>query len=65
VQGHLRNEPVSIEVETECVHCSQRMTLHVDSKMKVAVDPAEANPLVFTPDVETWDTEAPSIVDDF
>ena len=65
VQGHLRSEPVSIEVETECVHCSQPIHLRVDSEMKVEVDPPEADPLIFTPDAETFGTEAPSIIDGF
>lgn len=65
MQGRLRGEPVSITVETECAHCFEPMTLQVDSEMNLTVEPADAAPLVFTPDVETWDTEAPSIVDDF
>ena len=56
---------MSITVETECVHCSEPMTLHVDADMNVTADQPGAAPMVFIPDVETWDTEAPSIVDDF
>jgi hypothetical protein len=41
------------------------MTLEVDSDMNVRVVDGGAEPMVFTPDVETWDTEAPSIIDDF
>ena len=56
---------MSITVETECAHCSEPLTLHVDSEMNVTVDTVGADPLIFNPDAETWDTEAPSIVDDF
>jgi hypothetical protein len=41
------------------------MSLEVDSDMNVGVATSGAEPMVFTPDVETWDTEAPSIIDDF
>ena len=56
---------MSITVDTECAHCAETMTLHVDSEMNVTVDTADADPLVFSPDVDVWGTEAPSIVDDF
>ena len=65
VQGHLRNEPVSITVETRCEHCMEPMTLEVDSDMKVVVDQPGADPLVFMPDVMPFDVEDVSIVDDF
>lgn len=41
------------------------MTLDIDSDMTVGVAQSDATPMVFTPDVELFDTEAPSIVDDF
>lgn len=41
------------------------MTLEIDSDMNVTVAQPGANPMVFTPDVELFDIEAPSIVDDF
>ena len=65
MQGRLRNEPVSITVETRCDHCSEPLTLQIDSDMNVTVVQPEAKPMVFTPDVAILDTEAPSIVDDF
>jgi hypothetical protein len=41
------------------------MTLEIDSEMRVRVAQAAAAPLVFTPDVEVFDTQGPSIIDDF
>ena len=41
------------------------MTLEIDSDMNITVEPPEAQPMVFTPDVEIYDIEAPTIVDDF
>ena len=65
VQGHLRNEPVSITVETRCEHCEEPMTLEIDSDMNITAVQAGAKPMVFSPDVEVLDIEAPTIVDDF
>ena len=41
------------------------MTLDIDHEMNVRVAQSAAAPLVFTPDVDTFELEAPSIVDDF
>ena len=65
VQGRLRGEAVSITVETRCEHCSDPMTLEIDSDMNVSVEQSGAKPLVFTPDVSVFDIEDTSIVDDF
>ncbi len=65
VQGHLRSEPVSITAETRCEHCEEPITLDIDSDMNITVAQLGANPMVFTPDVDIFDIEAPSIVDDF
>ena len=39
--------------------------MEIDNEMDVRVATGGAEPMVFTPDVETWNTEAPSIIDDF
>ncbi len=65
MQGHLRSEPVSITVETECEHCSEPLTLEIDNDMNVQIEQVGADPMVFIPDVQVFDVEAPSIVDDF
>ena len=65
MQGRLRGEPVSITVETRCEHCSEPMTLEIDSDMNVRCEKSGAKPMVFLPDVAVLDVEAPSIVDDF
>ena len=41
------------------------MTLEIDSDMSVTVGTPGAKPMVFTPAVEIFDIEAPTIVDDF
>ena len=65
VQGHLRNEPVSITVETRCEHCGEPITFVVDSDMHITAVQPGAKPMVFSPAVEVLDIEAPTIVDDF
>ena len=65
MQGRLRDEPVTITVETRCEHCSEPLILEIDSDMNVRVEQTGAEPMVFTPDVSPFDVEGPSIVDDF
>ncbi len=65
MQGRLREEPVSVTVETRCEHCSEPMTLEIDSDMNVRVEQPGAEPMVFAPDVAPFDVEGTSIVDDF
>jgi hypothetical protein len=65
VQGRLRREPFSITVETRCEHCSEPLTLEIDTDMNVRVAQPGATPMVFIPDVPLFNVEAPSIVDDF
>jgi hypothetical protein len=57
VEGRLRKEYVSIEVETKCQHCDLMMHITIDSDMKVSVRESDAAPLVFTPDVD-WENFA-------
>jgi hypothetical protein len=64
VQGHLRNEPIAVTIETECAHCSRAMRLEVDSELRHRV--AEAtDPLIFVPLVDFEKLKDPSIIDAF
>ena len=65
MQGRLRNENLTVRVDTECHHCGQPLALEIDSDMNIEVEETGAMPLVFTPDVAPFDVEGPSIVDDF
>ncbi|MDH3539004.1 MAG: hypothetical protein OEP52_03325 [Acidimicrobiia bacterium] len=65
MQGRLRNEEVTVRVETACRHCSKPFALEIDSAMTIHVATEEADPLVFIPDVAVFDVKGPSIVDDF
>jgi hypothetical protein len=61
----LRDEELTVRVDTACHHCSAPLTLEIDSEMGIRVEQADAAPLVFIPDVSPFDVEGPSIVDDF
>jgi hypothetical protein len=65
VQGRLRDEDLTVRVDTECHHCGTPLTLEIDRDMNITVENAGAEPLVFTPDVNPFKVEGPSIVDDF
>ena len=65
MQGRLRNEDLSVRVDTKCHHCTEGLSLEIDSDMNIQVEQPSPEPLVFTPDVALFDVEGPSIVDDF
>jgi hypothetical protein len=65
VQGHLTNSDVAVTVETSCHHCSKPLTLEIDRDMNIRVDPCDAQPVVFVPDLEPFEVEGSDIVDDF
>ena len=68
VQGHLRNEPLAITIETECAHCSRPIQLELESapERELSYRVVEgADPLVFVPFVNFEKLEDPSIIDAF
>jgi hypothetical protein len=65
VQGRLRNEFVSVEIETKCSHCNQEMQFTVDSNMRVSAREPDANPLVFMPDVDWEHFAERTIIDSY
>ncbi len=64
VQGHLRNESVSVSFCTECAHCSQPMGIEIDSGLGYRVADGD-NPLVFVPLVDFEKLKDPSIIHAF
>jgi len=65
VQGRLRNEKLSVEIETECAHCGQALHLALDSELKWSVKESGTDPLLFEPDVDWAHFEAPNIIHDY
>jgi Alkylmercury lyase len=65
VEGQLRGDYLSVEIETKCSHCSQAMHFTVDSRMRVSVREAQAAPLVFMPDVDWVHFAERTIIDSY
>ena len=65
VQGHLRGEPLSFIIETECGHCHQPIHIEIDSQLKYRVVESGTEPLVYVPMVDVHKLEEPSIIDGF
>ena len=65
VEGQLRNEYVSVDIETNCRHCDKILHITIDSNMRVSVREERAAPLVFMPDID-WDNFAErTIIDSY
>jgi|SaaInlStandDraft_3_1057020.scaffolds.fasta_scaffold379582_1 hypothetical protein len=65
VQGKLRDEHLTVLLETECAHCGQTIEIEVDSSLNYRVLSDGAEPLIFTPMVDFATLEDPSIIDAF
>jgi hypothetical protein len=65
VQGQLRKEYVSVEVETQCKHCGKVMHFTIDSNMRVSVHESDADPLVFMPDMDWNNFAEQTIIDSY
>jgi Alkylmercury lyase len=63
VQGHLRNEYVSITIKTKCSHCEQRMHISIDSNWVISTREQESSPLVFMPDINWNSFKERTIID--
>lgn len=62
VQGRLRNERLSVEIETACAHCGQELHITVDSELAWSVKEQGAQPLLFEPEVDWTSFEGPNII---
>lgn len=65
MQGRLRNEPVTVRVETECAHCGKAMEMEIDSDLHVKPDDEKSEPVIFVPDVDLLNLQEDSIIDSF
>ena len=64
VQGHLRNQPLEISIDTECAHCSRPIRIEMDSELNCRVV-EDTDPLIFVPLVDFEKLKDPSIIDAF
>ena len=65
MQGRLRNEYLTVEVESDCAHCGQKLHFVLDSDLNGSVQEAHAEPLLFEPDVDWRNFTKPTIIDDY
>jgi hypothetical protein len=65
VQGQLRQEKLSFQIETECAHCGKPIHIQIDSDLNYKVLEPGADPLVFVPNVNFATLKDPSIIDGF
>lgn len=65
MQGHLRGEKLTFEIETSCAHCDQPIHIEIDSDLNTCVREEGAEPLVHVPMVDVQKLPAPSIIDGF
>jgi hypothetical protein len=65
VQGRLRNENITVNVETDCAHCSREMVLEIDSEMNFKAVAEECSPIIFIPDIDLLNLKEESIIDSF
>ena len=63
VQGRIRHQPLSVTIETQCVHCAQPIHITLDSELNYRVHEDDAEPLVFEPHVNWAALNAPNIID--
>jgi hypothetical protein len=64
VQGHLRNEPLTVTVRSECAHCARPLRIDIDDRLAFgAVEMAD--PLIFVPLVDFEKLKDPSIIHAF
>jgi len=65
VQGQLRKEKLTFQIETECTHCHTPLHIEMDSDLNYQVVEKGAKPVIFSPMVDFGRLKDPSIIDAF
>jgi hypothetical protein len=65
VQGQLRNEKLSFQIDTACAHCNRAIHIEIDSDLHITANESGADPMVFVPMADFDRLEDPSIIDAF
>jgi hypothetical protein len=63
VQGHLRNETLSVAIETACAHCKRPLHITLDSNLRWSLKEQDAAPFVFMPDIDWSHFSGATIID--
>jgi hypothetical protein len=64
VQGHLRNESLTVTISTSCEQSSRPIEIAIDTDLSFRVVEGE-DPVIFVPLVDFEEVEDPSITDVF
>lgn len=65
MQGKLRNEYLTVQIETECAQSSRPMKIEIDSNLSYKTEVAGCEPVIFVPDLDLFNLEDDSIIDSF
>jgi hypothetical protein len=65
VQGRLREESISVTINSVCAHCDHPIEIKMDSDMNYKVAQENADPLIFHPQIDWESFSAPNIISDF
>jgi hypothetical protein len=62
VQGRLREEALTFDIETSCACCARSLNITMDGRLHFKLAQQEATPLVFSPDVDWANFTEPNII---
>jgi len=65
VQGRLREESISVTIDTVCAHCDHPIKIVIDSEMNFEIAQEDANLHIFYPQIDWESFSAPNIIPDF
>ena len=63
VQGHLRQEKLTFEINTECAQSGRPLHILMDGEMNYQVTEEDSSPLVFSPHLDWANFTGPNIID--
>jgi hypothetical protein len=62
VQGRLREEALTFNIETSCACCGRLLNISMDGRLQFKLAQPEASPLIFSPDVDWENFTEPNII---
>ena len=63
MQGRLRNEYLTVTINTRCAYSGDPLQIELDSRLKYRVMEETARPMVFMPQVDWEAFRDPNIID--
>jgi hypothetical protein len=65
VQGKLRNEYITVLIETECAESHRQIQIEIDSNLEYTAEDDGSDPVIFVPDVDLHKLNDDSIISSF